>query len=95
MAYSQAQQANAVREASLTGAIEDFDPVIKRAADYAERLEVICAKLFGPGPAELAKPTGDGSIPGSLIQQVNQRRSWIGEQLDRIERSVNTIERVL
>jgi hypothetical protein len=94
MALQTGQTANTIREASMTDAIEDFDPVIKRAADYAARLQKISDRLLGPQPTGAAQG-GDAPIPHSLIHSLNQRRSSLVECLDDMERSLNTIERTL
>lgn len=86
--------AQQLKEASLTGAIEEFDLCIKRAADCAGRLEMLVGRIFGPGPTGVAGEA-EQAPPPSLIAAVNIRRNHLASQLDRIERCINGIERVL
>ncbi len=94
MVLSSGQAPNTIREATLTNAIEDLDPVIKRAMDYATRLQKIRDRLFGPSPTGVAQ-ANDASIPHSLIHSLNSRRTAFVECLDDMEQSINCIERTL
>ena len=98
MAFStgSAGQANAVRGPSVIGSIEDFDAVLQRGDDYANRLSKISDRICGSGPAELLQPSHQGgAIPHSVIASINERRSRLVELLDRIERSIGQLENVL
>ena len=85
-----------LREASLTGTVEEFDMCIKRASDQANRLEALGARVFGPGPTgTITGGRAEQGPPVSLISSLQSRRNALSEQLDRVERALNMIERVL
>lgn len=79
---------------TVTSAIEQFDPVIKRAMEYASRLEGLCGRIAGPSPTGNGESSAD-QIPVSLIISINVRRNQLVDQLNRIENAVNTLERAL
>ena len=90
MAYATGQ-ANAVKHPNISDAISDFDPVLDRAQQYAERLQKIHDRILGPRPAEVGGNKLDAP-PHSVIGSINERRSRLVAILDSIEQAVVGIE---
>ena len=90
MAYATGQ-ANAVRQPNISSSIDDFDPVIDRAQQYAERLQKVCDRIRGPQPSEVGGNKQD-TPPHSVIGSINERRSRLVAILDSIEQAVVGIE---
>lgn len=77
----------------ITNAIDELDPVIQRATEYASRLHKINDQINGTGPREAGTSQSPaGSVPHSLIASIHQRRSALVDVLDDMERSIRSIE---
>lgn len=76
---------------SVSNAIADFDPCLDRAANYAERLQVLCDRLNGPRPTEVGKPQSPDH-PSALLNSIHDRRSRLVMILDDMERSLQTLD---
>lgn len=97
MNYGQVSAANTSLKQTaptITSAIEEFDPLIKRAQEYASRLEGLCGRIAGPSPTGNGESSAD-QIPVSMIVSINVRRNQLVDQLSRIENAINTIEHAL
>lgn len=80
-----------VKAPSVGGAINDFDPVLERAAGYADLLHQLCDRVCGPHPEGVAE-SAKNVPPSSLIGSINERRSRLVDILDSIERSLNQLD---
>jgi len=86
--------AKQVREASLTAAISDFDPLLKRTDELAERAQKLSDRLFGPQPSPI-EDDAEKTPAASLIESINRRRYELSRCLDRLDHAIETMERVL
>lgn len=93
MAQFQTAGVSPPRPNTIQNAVEDFDAVIQRAAEYAGRLQKLVDRVHGPSPQEVGGGIkGDGSIPHSLIASIHQRRSALVAVVDEIEGAVQRLE---
>ena len=87
-----ASSAKRIGEPTFSTALEDLDPVIARAAQYAERLHHLADRIQGPQPekhpGELQAPEG----ASFLLAALNARRSRLVDILNVLEHAVNRLE---
>lgn len=93
MAYPATNQASAttLKQATVSSAIEDFDPMLGRAEQFATRLSQLCDRVHGPRPSE-ASAEKPPSPPHSVIDGIQRRRARFADVLDNMERSIGALE---
>lgn len=86
-------QSSKLTEPTVTSCVEDFDPVIERAKQYAGRFQRLLEKVRGELPPEKSTVTDSlGGPSHSILAAINQRRSHLVEALDHMERTLNGLE---
>lgn len=66
-------QASTAREASMSQAIEQFDPIIKQFEETRQGLENLLSRVFGPHPTAVEDRSPTQAPPASMIGGLNVR----------------------
>ena len=83
---------NNAKAATVSSAIDEFDPVINRVEDCLVRLNKLHDRVHGSRPAELTGEAAPAPSPHSLIDAVQRRRIRLAGLTDEIERVLLNIE---
>lgn len=82
------------REASLSDAVAQFDPTLKRLEEQRDHLLQILGRVVGPHPTGVNE-TGVEAPPPSMIAQVNIRGRILARLVDEISEVVRRLDAVL
>lgn len=93
MAYATgtASTGNILKPASISNRIDELDPVIDRAANYADRLQKILDRLTGPMPSAVSEDKPD-TPPHGVLDAINRRRERLVDIMNNLEQTVSGLE---
>ena len=93
MKYTGENDAQQSGKATLTSAIEELDPVIRRLSICSEQLQKLSDHIDGVRPQEVKRGVNDPAAPPhSIITALHQKRSMLIKICDDIEHTISAIE---
>lgn len=93
MAYPTTTQSGAspIKQMTISAAIEDLDPLITRADQYAGRLWQLHDRVHGSQPSAVGE-NATPAPPHSTIDSIQRRRHRLSEILDGMEKAIMGLE---
>lgn len=86
---------SAPRDGSVSDAVAQFDPIIKRLDETRAQLEQTLSRVFGPHPTAVPESQIDEAPPPSLIGQINKRAQILSRLVEHANELARRLDAVL